>query len=118
MTEVIDINVVGNSVRNTTKINLDDKPLGMTYPMTSPSERQFAYNKYYRWFWNSVDLNTDKVMEPLHQIVAKALVERQIVIGSEFHNQKSHVDVILEYLSNEFRRRGFEVNTHRALVQG
>lgn len=117
MTEVINIDVVGNSVPNSTKINLDNRPLGMNYPMASVRERQFAYNKYYRWFWNSVSLKNDKVMPPLHEMVRLALAEKKLVLGSEFHNHKSHVDVVLDYLQTEFSRRGFDVKTNRAEVQ-
>jgi hypothetical protein len=35
MTEVIYIDVVGNSTNNAKKINLDDRPLGIAYPMDS-----------------------------------------------------------------------------------
>ncbi len=117
MTEVINIDVVGNSVHNSTKINLDARPLGMTYPMDSVSERQFAYNKYNRWFQNSVSLGSDKVMPQLNEMVARALNDKKLVLGSEFHNHISHVDVVLNYLVNEFKRRGFYVNTNRADVQ-
>lgn len=117
MTEVIYIDVVGNSTNNATKINLDDRPLGMTYPMDSVSERQFAYNKYNRWFKNSVSLKSDKIMPQLNDMVQQALDKKRLVLGSEYHNHVSHVDVVLDYLINEFKRRGFNVNTNRAEVQ-
>lgn len=117
MAAIINVDVVGNSVRNATKINLDERPLGMMYPMTSPSQRQFAYNKYYRWFWNSVNLNSDNVMKPLNDIVDQAIHDKRIVIGSEFHNLHSHVDVVLGYIDSELQKRGFEVAMHRGSVQ-
>ena len=117
MTEVIYIDVVGNSTNNAKKINLDDRPLGIAYPMDSVSERQFAYNKYNRWFKNSVSLKSDKIMPQLNEMVQQALYEKRLVLGSEYHNHVSHVDVVLDYLINEFKRRGFNVNTNRAEVQ-
>ena len=117
MAEVIYIDVVGNSTNNATKINLDDRPLGMTYPMDSVSERQFAYNKYNRWFKNSVSLKSDKIMPQLNEMVHQGLNEKRLVLGSEYHNHVSHVDVVLDYLTNEFERRGFYVEVNRAEVQ-
>ena len=113
MTEVIYIDVVGNSTNNAKKINLDDRPLGIAYPMDSVSERQFAYNKYNRWFKNSVSLKSDKIMPQLNEMVQQALNEKRL----EYHNHVSHVDVVLGYLINEFKRRGFYVKTNRVEVQ-
>ena len=117
MTEMIYIDVVGISTTQNTGINIDDRPLGMAYPMGSVSERQFAYNKYNRWFKNSVSLKTDKVMPQLNEMVHQALTTKKLVLESEHHNHISHVDVILDYLENEFERRGYCVNTNRAEVQ-
>ena len=117
MTEVVYIDVVGKSTDNIAKINLDDYPLGMTYPMDSVSERQFAYNKYNRWFKNSVSLKSDKIMPQLNEMVHQGLTEKKLVLGSEYHNRVSHVDVVLDYLMNEFKRRGFNVVINRAEVR-
>ena len=117
MTEMIYIDVIGISTTQNTGINIDDRPLGMAYPMGSVSERQFAYNKYNRWFKNSVSLKSDKIMPQLNEMVQQALNEKRLILGSEYHKHVSHVDVVLDYLINEFKRRGFYVKTNRVEVQ-
>lgn len=118
MLGVITISVLAKTAGySETAFDIDKKPFGMAYPMGSVSERQFAYNKYNRWFKNSVSLKTDKVMPQLNEMVLQALTTKKLVLESEHHNHISHVDVILDYLENEFERRGYCAKTNRAEVQ-
>ena len=117
MTKVIKITVVSNSSDTLNKINLDGKILGMPYPMKNSSERQFAVNKYQRWFWNSIDLKTDTVIQELNIIINEGLNNKSIVLSSEHHNLKSHVDVVLDYLKKEFSKYGFSITVDRSVVQ-
>src|SRR5574343_667880 len=98
MLGVITISVLAKTAGyNETAFDIDKKPFGMTYPMESVSERQFAYNKYNRWFKNSVSLKSDKIMPQLNEMVQQAMNDEELIIESEYHDHISHVDVVLDY---------------------
>ena len=114
MNKTINLVVIGNYTRSPGKVNLDAPPLGITYSMKTPSERVYAHNKFHRWFWNSIDLKTEKVMQALNEMQTVAQTEGQLILGSEYHNYISHVDVILEYLEQELKALGYCVDIQRS----
>lgn len=116
MKNVVEIKVVSNTTPEPEKVNIDNHPLGIKYPMRSESQRHFAVKKYRRWFKNSILLGVNKVLMPLNDIINKAMTDNIVIIGSEYYNQMSHVDIIVEYLRQELEKRGFSVTTNRSEI--
>lgn len=98
---VITIRAITKDRQTSGKAYVDKGILRMPYPMDTAGKRLYAYNKYYRWFWNSVNLSCSKVTTELNNLKELALSNGQLVLVSDYTKFKSHVDIIMEYMAFE-----------------
>lgn len=109
---VIIIRATAKDKQTSGKAYIDKGVLRMPYPMDTAGKRLYAYNKYYRWFWNSINLGSKKVMEELENLKELALANNQLVLVSEYSKYKSHVDIIMEYMAFDLRNTKCENGTN------